>query len=151
MKTCCVTGHRDIPTNKLEYVQDELKKEILQAINDGYTHFISGFAEGVDLIFADIVAELKAENPALTLEAALPYRDRIKTPDRFFHRLLAKCNVIGIHSEEYHTSCYMIRNYFMVSQSQLVIAVYDGRKKGGTLATMRYAHTIEKIVRVIKI
>ncbi len=32
----------------------------------------------------------------------------------------------------------------MVQESQLVIAVYDGREKGGTLFTMRYANVLEK-------
>jgi hypothetical protein len=33
-------------------VKAELQAEILRAIGDGYTNFISGFAEGVDLLFA---------------------------------------------------------------------------------------------------
>ena len=63
-KTCCVTGHRDIPQDKRTYVETELKKEVLAAIADGYTHFISGFAEGVDLTFAALVAEQKETNSA---------------------------------------------------------------------------------------
>ncbi len=63
-KTCCVTGHRDIAVDKLDYVKDELKKEVSQAVGDGYTHFISGFARGTDLLFASIVANLMPDNPA---------------------------------------------------------------------------------------
>ena len=44
-KTCCVTGHRDIPEDKKEFVIAELEKEIRAAVADGYTRFISGFAE----------------------------------------------------------------------------------------------------------
>ena len=40
--TCCVTGHRDIPADKIQYVQMQLRQELLQAIQSGYTHFISG-------------------------------------------------------------------------------------------------------------
>lgn len=68
--TCCVTGHRNIPADKIQYVQMQLRQELLQAIQSGYTHFISGFASGVDLIFAGIVSELKQEHP-ITLEAAI--------------------------------------------------------------------------------
>ena len=39
----------------------------------------------------------------------------------------------------------------MAVESQRVIAVYDGRDRGGTLYTMRYAHTLEKEVRVIEV
>ena len=56
-KTCCVTGHRDISEKQGDYVKQALRHEILSAIEDGYTRFISGFAEGVDLMFASIVAE----------------------------------------------------------------------------------------------
>lgn len=151
IKACCVTGHREIRADKLEYAKENLLKEIRQAIDDGYTHFISGFAQGVDLIFAALVADLMEENPALTLEAAIPYRKRMQTSDGLFRRLLGKCKIIGVHSEEYHPSCYRKRNRTMVSQSQRVIAVYDGRKTGGTLFTMRYAHAQNQDVRVIEI
>lgn len=147
-KTCCVTGHRELEPSKIEPIKQALRNAIIEAINDGYTHFISGFAEGVDLYFADIVAEMKEEND-LFLEAAIPYRNRIKTKDKEFQRLITQCNAVGIHSEEYSSSCYLVRNRFMVQSSDLVIAVYDGREKGGTLSTMRYAHAMEKEVKVI--
>ena len=56
-KTCCVTGHRDIPAEKMDFVKEALQREVAAAIEDGYTRFISGFAEGADLMFAAIVAE----------------------------------------------------------------------------------------------
>lgn len=149
-KTCCVTGHRELDPLKIEPIKKALRNAIMEAIKDGYTHFISGFAEGVDLYFADIVAELKEEHD-LFLEAAIPYRNRIKTKDKDFQRLITQCNAVGIHSEEYSPSCYLICNRFMVQSSDLIIAVYDGREKGGTLSTMRYAHSLEKEVKVIYI
>lgn len=51
-KTCCVTGHRQIPADKLAYVHMELKKAIMSAVADGYTRFINGGAAGADLLFA---------------------------------------------------------------------------------------------------
>ena len=56
-KTCCVTGHRDIPAERISNVEQELRREVRAAIEDGYTRFISGFAEGTDLMFAAIVAK----------------------------------------------------------------------------------------------
>ena len=38
-------------------MEQELRREVEEAIAEGYTRFISGFAEGVDLMFAAIVAE----------------------------------------------------------------------------------------------
>ena len=148
---CCVTGHREVPAEKLEFVKRELRKEIAQAIKDGYTHFISGFAQGTDLLFASIVVDLMAEYPDLTLEAAIPYRKRLSTPDPLFQHLLGNCKIVGIHSEEYNPACYMKRNRIMVSNSKRVIVVYDGRQMGGTLYTMNYANMQHREVHLIQI
>lgn len=137
-QTCCVTGHRDIPADKGGLLHTKLRSDVLNAIAEGYTHFISGFATGIDLIFADIVAELKAEYP-ITLEAAIPYPGRMTTPDKDFQRLIRACDVVKVHSGHYFKGCYMVRNRYMVDTSSLVIAVYDGRASGGTAATIRYA------------
>ena len=137
--TCCVTGHRDIPADKIQYVQMQLRQELLQAIQSGYTHFISGFAAGVDLIFAGIVADLKREYP-ITLEAAIPYPGRMNTPDEVFQCLLKECDIVKVHTDRYSKSCYMVRNRYMIDCSALVIAVHDGRKSGGTSATIGYAN-----------
>lgn len=145
-KTCCVTGHRDIPEEQMDRIQKLLRQEILAAIEDGYTHFISGFAAGADLLFADIIAELKEIYP-ITLEAAIPYPGRMKTPDETFQRLIRCCDTVKIHSDSYFKGCYMRRNRYMVDHSQCVIAVYDGRPTGGTAATVRYAKG--KDVRVV--
>lgn len=150
-KTCCVTGHRDIPETRIAYVEQELRREVLSAIEDGYTRFISGFAEGADLIFAAIVAEQKEQHPDLYLEAALPYAGRIKTKNQEFQRLLRVCNAIKVVCQEYVPSCFMQRNRYMVWEAQRVIAVYDGRDRGGTLFTMRHAHTLGKEVRIIQV
>lgn len=150
-KTCCVTGHREIPEDKLAYVRAGLEREIRAAIADGYTRFISGFAEGVDLTFAAIVAELKEQAPSLRLEAAIPHAGRLKSKDRTFRELLAVCDGVHVICEKYSPNCFFIRNRYMVAESSRVIAVYDGRERGGTLYTMRCAHTQDKEVRVIEV
>ena len=147
---CCVTGHRDIPTEKITYVKNQLHYELLQAIQNGYTHFISGFASGVDLIFAGIVVDLKGKYP-ITLEAAIPYPGRLNTPDETFQHLLKDCDVVKVHTEQYSKNCYMMRNRYMVDCSSLVVAVHDGRKSGGTAATIRYAYRTKRIVKEIKL
>ena len=146
IKACCVTGHRDIPAEQMDRIQELLRREILTAIEDGYSHFISGFATGADLLFAEMVAELREVYP-ITLEAAIPYPGRMKTPDKTFQRLIRCCDTVKIHSDAYFKGCYMRRNRYMVDQSQRVIAVYDGRPTGGTAATVRHAG--KKDVRIV--
>jgi len=151
MLYCCVTGHRDIPTDKENEVKQRLYDEILQAIHDGYNAFISGFADGADLLFAEIVAQLREQYPKLFLEAAIPYKNRLKSTSTRLQQLLRECNGIKVVCEGYQPDCFLLRNRYMVNQSSRVIAVYDGREKGGTLSTMCYAHCLGKEVRVIHI
>ena len=148
--TCCVTGHRDIPAEKIAYVQSQLYQELLRAIQSGYTHFISGFASGADLIFAGLVAGLKKEYP-ITLEAAIPYPGRMSTPDPLFQHLLESCDLVRIHTSHYSKGCYMVRNRYMVDHSALLIAVHDGRHSGGTAATLQYAYRTNCTVQEIRL
>lgn len=150
-KTCCITGHRSIPKEKEKYVQDELEQAVKQAVDDGYTRFLSGFAEGVDLAFAAIVAEQKKRRPNLRLEAAIPHGGRLKSRDPLFQSLLTACDEVKVLCESYTPSCFFVRNRYMVNESDLVIAVYDGREKGGTFYTIDYARAHDKEVRIIKI
>lgn len=79
-KTCCVTGHRDIPAGKLPEITAALSAEIDRAIAEGYDSFFSGFAEGIDLLFARLVAQKGREHPGLHLLAAIPFRQRFERP-----------------------------------------------------------------------
>ena len=45
----------------------------------------------------------------------------------------------------------MVRNRYMVDCPTMVIAVHDGRKSGGTAATIRYANQAKRIVREIRL
>ena len=150
-KTCCVKDHRDVPVGKEQYVEEALRKEVLAAIAAGYTRFISGFADGVDLTFAAIVAAEKKQNSCLQLEAALPYRNRINAKSPLFQELLACCDRVYVQSEKSNRQCYHERNRYMVLSSDRVIAVYDGRSTGGTFYTIRFAQANEKEIRIIEI
>ena len=147
-RTCCFTGHRDIPADQLSVILIKLRKEVLQAVSDGYTHFICGFAAGADLMFAEIVAELKI-GYSLNLEAAIPYPGRMNTRDETFQCLIPCCDVVNIHSNYYFGGCYMKRNRYMVDHSSRVIAVYDGRTTGGTATTLQYAEQVNCQIRKI--
>lgn len=151
--TCCTTGHRDVPVKDVEFVKKELKREIEQAIEDGYTRFISGFANGVDLYFAEIVTEARRKHPSLRLEAAIPYRKRLfdLLDDEEAKPLLLSCTDIVIHAEKYTRNVFAERNRYMVTASDRIIAVYDGRQNGGTLFTLRLARSLQKDVHRITI
>lgn len=152
-KTCCVTGHRDIPAEQVGHIKKSLEQEVDRAISDGFTCFISDFADGVDRLFAEIIVERIAKTPALKLIAAIPYRRRLDTLQKSEHTkaLIDLCAEIYIAAEEYHPSVYAKRNRYMVERSGRVIAVYDGREKGGTVGTIRLTHTMKKELREIAV
>ena len=152
-KACGVTGHRDLPDNQIENIKLNLRREIDKAITDGYTSFLSGFAEGADLLFAEIVVEKCKENPLLRLEAVIPYRNRYKKllRDEKSRVLLESCAKVEIISENLTSNVYMKRNRYIVDHSDRVIAVYDGREKGGTVSTIRMVHAQRKELREIPV
>lgn len=152
-KTCCVTGHRDIPQKEINNIRTTLRREIDRAVTDGYTCFMSGFAEGPDQYFAEIIIELQKKNPALKLLAVIPYQkrlDSLKNKTRTYEMLEACADIIVIQ-KEYQPSVYAHRNRYMVEHSDRVIAVYDGREKGGTVKTIRFAHKMRKELREIPV
>ena len=152
-KTCCVTGHRDLPQKEINRIKAALRKAIEKAVADGFTCFMSGFAEGVDQYFAEIVLEMQKSNPALELVAVIPYQKRLDNlrQKKWTYDMLEACTDVVVIREEYQPSVYSHRNRYMVEHSDRVIAVYDGREKGGTAGTIRFAHTLKKELREIPV
>ena len=152
-KTCCVTGHRDLPQKEINHVKAALRKEVERAVADGFTCFMSGFAEGVDQYFAEIVLEMRRLNPALELVAVIPYQKRLDNlqKKKRTYKMLETCADIIVIREEYQPSVYSHRNRYMVEHSDRVIAVYDGREKGGTVGTIRFTHVLKKELREIPV
>ena len=71
-KTCCVTGHRDLPQNEINKIKTALAHEIDAAVTDGFTCFMSGFADGVDQYFAELVLERKQTTPGTGADRSDP-------------------------------------------------------------------------------
>lgn len=149
--TCCVTGHRDLPPGAVPFVTEALELAVEQAVLEGFTCFLSGFAEGVDLLFAEIVAQRRSAYPHIRLEAILPCRARYQKLLLYdnTHTLLDACQDVYFISEDYTKGVYLKRDRYMVDRSSQVIAVYDGRETGGTAYTVRYAGGKGKPVSII--
>ncbi len=157
---CCVTGHRpsgfpfplDDGDCLLEY-KKRLYEEVRELMEQGYRHFITGMAEGVDMDFAIAVLYYKTKFEGVTLEAALPYpRSSNVTgadPMNVKENILSKCDRISIISDVYFDGCMQKRNCYMVDHSDLVLAVWNGGRKGGTWNTIRYARGKKKPIRYI--
>lgn len=159
MKTCCFTGHRP---QKLGYGEnsiqcDELKgrlEELIKSLieKEGVMHFISGVALGVDTYAANIVLNLKAQYPGITLECAIPCETQaVKWNERdrdIYYDLIAKCDKETLLQQNYTSDCMQKRNEYMVDNSDYVIAIWNG-KPGGTGNTVKYAKKKNKVVLLV--
>ena len=67
------------------------------------------------------------------------------------YEMLEACAGVVVMQEKCHPSVYSHRNRYMVEHSDRVIAVYDGREKGGTVRTIRFAHQMKKVLREIPV
>lgn len=74
-KCCCFTGHRENKLKRSEKeILEDLKQAINQAIDDGYTTFITGMAYGVDIWAGELVLKKRFWNRNIKLIAALPFQ-----------------------------------------------------------------------------
>lgn len=160
---CCVTGHRPdgFPFTRNQDDQsyakymNTLSETIEELIQDGYSHFITGMAEGADMDFARLVLRHKVHYPHILLEAALPYPVQscnhisIAVQDRV--ALLEHCDKVVEISPAYHRGCMQKRNIYMVDQADLILAIWNGTEKGGTWNTIRYARQKNKPLQYIRL
>lgn len=160
--TCCFTGHRpqSLPWKFNEQderclkMKEQLRNEIIKAIKNGYKTFISGMALGFDMICAEMVLELKKTYPFIKLIGAIP----CKTQDKLwkekdkqrYKNILEKLDGIRCIYDDYiGPECMLERNRFMINNSSLVIALFNGTN-GGTKKTLDYANEQKKKVIILK-
>lgn len=152
IKKCCFSGHRPqrLPWGNREsgfafekcYV--DLENAIIEAIYDGYTHFISGVALGIDMVSAEIVLKLKQQFD-IKLECAIPCLGQseiwgAKAKARYQNIIENADFVTCVSHTPYYDGCMEERNQYMVENSSRLIAVYSGRLGGGgTKKTIEYA------------
>lgn len=149
MKFCCITGPREISTERIEDVRQALCQEIEQAIADGFTGFLSDMDKGINREFAMIVAEKKKEIPELFLEAVYPHAGRMKAKSKSVQELMSQCNGFKLIGQEYSHDCQFAANRYLLEFAERVIAVSDENPKSNTAQMLRMAAAKELEVRVI--
>ncbi len=160
--SCCFTGHRcaKLPWKYNEEdercikMKEQAKKEIENAIINGYKHFYTGMALGFDIICAEIVLELKEKYSKIQLFCAIPCKNQTNgwsdIYKQRYNNILAKADKITeVSKSYYYNGCMEKRNKYMVTKSSLVIALFNG-KAGGTKQTLTYALSKGLVVKVIK-
>lgn len=168
-QTACFTGHRpqakcmfgfNLKDERYRPLYNELVNTIELCINEeGINRFISGGALGVDQIGYWLVHKLKNKYPDIKNIVAVPFKnqDIIWTVEQkqWYKKMLKLADEIIYVDEiseyqvkdtkvgEYHVAKMDMRNHYMVDNSRIVIAVFDGNK-GGTANCVRYARKTGK-------
>ena len=160
-RCCAFTGHRP---KKLPWGYNEadtrcvilkraITEEIAKLVEMGYTDFLSGMAEGADTWAALAVLALKKENPALKLHCILPCEGQADkwtaSSQELYRSVLDRADSIVYVSRTYHKDCMLNRNRFLVDHANILLAVYNGERRGGTAATVRYAQKMGRKIIMI--
>ena len=119
-----------------------LDQKIREAIDDGYTTFISGMARGVDIWAAQSVLRYQDMGYPVRLVCAVPYKGfetRWSEEWQQRYRLILRfADKVKFISRRYSPDCFQIRNEWMVDHASRLITVYHGAG-GGTQNTLSYA------------
>lgn len=158
-QTACLTGHRpkSLPWGYNESHKScvkfiaEVKKIFEGAIQYGLNTFLTGMAEGFDMIGAEILFELRKKHN-IKIIAVVPCLGQeikwSKSQQMRYKNLLSRCDDVIILSNHYYTGCMNDRNKFMVSNSSVCIACWNG-EPSGTGNTVRFAKQNGNKIRII--
>lgn len=165
--TIGVTGHRylayyqgsrrDKIIHGMKRIVFHLLKDKIREGGDLSVNTITGMARGADLLFGRSMIDARRYYRGelgipFTITAAIPYSGQYKecngfpTEAHLYSELSHRCDVKKILSNYYYTGCYKKRNRYIVDNSDVLIAVWDG-KPSGTGQTVRMAK--EKGIPVI--
>ncbi len=160
--TACFTGHRSqkLPwrfneeDERCKNMKEVLQHEIEKAIQSGYATFICGMAIGFDMICAETVIALKSRYKNIKIIGALPCKTQDikwseKDKKRYRNLLTQLDDIRCIYDEYIGAECMIERNKFMVNNSSLMIALFNGLS-GGTKSTIDYARNLGLKLVIIK-
>lgn len=141
-RTCCFTGHRELPAQELNDIIVELEKTITILIDRGIRYFGAGGAWGFDALAAKAVLKLRQQHPHIRLILVLPCHDQTKKwPAREaaeYERIMAQADKVVYTAEHYYEGCMHKRNRHLVDNSSICVC-YLTKDGGGTDYTVSYA------------
>ena len=134
-KTCCFTGHRDVPKCELEKIRNRLEESIKKEIQSGTIFFACGGAVGFDMIAAEEVLKAKEEYPNIYLVLLLPfpgYTTKWKESDKVRLERILKQSIYRYVSNEYYKGVYFVRDRKLVEGSDTCICYLTKKEHSGT-------------------
>ena len=151
-KTCCFTGHRDLPMLKRKAITRRLEKTVISLIQDGIQYFGAGGALGFDTIAAQTVLKLRQRYPHIKLILVLPCLSQTRgwreKDVAVYEAIKDTADKVVYTSQEYTRDCMFKRNRHLVDNSGICIC-YLTEPTGGTAYTVNYA--VKQGLRLINI
>ena len=141
-KTCCFTGHRDLPFLKRKLIARKLEQTVTGLIQSGVQYFGAGGALGFDTLAAQTVLKLKKEYPHIKLILVLPCLSQTQGwregDIQIYETIKAAADKVVYTSQQYTRDCMHKRNRHLVDHSGVCVC-YLTQDKGGTAYTVNYA------------
>lgn len=133
-----LTGHRP---QRLIGREKEIRKWIEEQLRDlAPTTVISGMAQGADQMIA-----MESLSQNIPLLCAWPYRrDNFHPTEEY---IMENAHNVWV-GEDYSKDCFWIRDKWMVDHCDVLLVVWDGKPKGGSYITMKYAEEQGKEMRI---
>ena len=137
--SCCIIGNTpqtlpcgfDESNDYCIKLKQLLQEQILYLIKTlGVSHFISGVDLGVGQYGAEIILDLKKDYPQIILEC-VSYCEKqaqnwsVAQRERYFS-IIAQCDREKLLQRSYSKDCRKKRREYMVTQSQYILAVWNG-------------------------
>ena len=142
-KTCCFTGHRDLPPNLLPMIRRQTAEAAEKLITENRVRYFGvGGAIGYDTVAAKVLFELKKVYPHIKVILVYPFEgftSRWSTEQKAaFAKLLPLYDKRVCVEKAASKESYLMRDRHLVDGSAYCIA-YCTRETGGTAYTLRYA------------
>ena len=141
-RTCCFTGHRQIPLEKRAEIAGQLKCVIVSLYQRGVQFYGAGGALGFDCLAAQTVLRLRESCPGMKLILVLPCLTQTRgwpaADVAEYERIKGLADKVVYTAQAYTAGCMHKRNRHLVDNSSVCVC-YLAKDSGGTAYTVRYA------------
>ena len=142
-KTCCFTGHRDIPPGEEQKILTRLGHHLFPVFSGGVLYFGVGGAQGFDMLAAEYILDLRDRHKQrIRIVSVLPFPEyRAEWPEEDFKRqeeIIRRSDKVVYVCPSEEKGAYLARDRKLVDESAYCIS-YCHRLTGGTAYTVRYA------------
>lgn len=149
-KTCCFTGHRQLPPEEQAEIANRLERIIISLYQQGIQTYEAGGALGFDTLAARTVLRLRESCPDMKLVLVLPCLTQTRgwNPEDAaeYESIKAQADHVVYTAQRYMRGCMHKRNRYLVDNSGICVC-YLTKERGGTAYTVNYAekHKLEII------